>query len=137
MAVVSEKLSSQFGGDITSDLVWGKLRTMFDLTAVDDREEVIPFTLEEREFSLPRRDFNNLIVEKQKEINKDKSSGKSLKTISRVSQDMGSDSASKKEKETPKQVKVESKMEAKEELVNTKAAPAKRHVTRSTPNNTP
>merc|ERR1712133_216897 len=111
MAVVSEKLSSQFGGDITSDLVWGKLRTMFDLTAVDDREEVIPFTLEEREFSLPRRDFNNLIVEKQKEINKDKSAGKSSK--------------------------VESKMEAKEELVNTKAAPAKRHVTRSTPNNTP
>ena len=70
MAVVSEKLSSQFGGDITSDIIWGKLRTMFDLTAVDDREEVIPFTLEEREFSLPRRDFNNLIVEKQKEINK-------------------------------------------------------------------
>ena len=51
---------------------------------------------------------------------------------------MGSDSAAKKEKETPKQqVKVESKIEAKEELVNTKAAPAKRHVTRSTPNNTP
>ena len=70
MAVVSEKLSGQFGGDITSDIIWGKLRTMFDLTAVDDREEVIPFTIEEREFSLPRRDFNNLIVEKQKEINK-------------------------------------------------------------------
>ena len=68
MAVVSEKLSGQFGGDITSDIIWGKLRTMFHLTAVDDREEVIPFTLEEREFCLPRRDFNSLIVEKQKEI---------------------------------------------------------------------
>ena len=70
MAVVSEKLSVGFGSEVTSDVIWSKLRTMFDLTAVDDREEVIPFTLEEREFSLPRRDFNNLIVEKQKEINK-------------------------------------------------------------------
>merc|ERR1719450_1566074 len=138
MAVVSEKLSGQFGGDITSDIIWGKLRTMFDLTAVDDREEVIPFTIEEREFSLPRRDFHNLIVEKQKEINKDKSAGKSNKLVSRVAPDMGSDAGAKKEKEIPKQqVKVESKMEAKEELINTKSAPAKRHVTRSTPNNTP
>merc|ERR1719270_1345414 len=105
MAVVSEKLSGQFGGDITSDIIWGKLRTMFDLTAVDDREEVIPFTIEEREFSLPRRDFNNLIVEKQKEINKDKSAGKSNKLVSRVAPDMGSDAGAKKEKEKeiPKQ----------------------------------
>merc|ERR1719342_466848 len=116
MAVVSEKLSGQFGGDITSDIIWGKLRTMFDLTAVDDREEVIPFTIEEREFSLPRRDFNNLIVEKQKEINKDKSAGKSNKLVSRVAPDMGSDAGAKKEKEIPKQqVKVEYKMEAKKE----------------------
>ena len=70
MAVVSEKLCSQFGPDICSDVIWSKLRTMFDLTAVDDREEVIPFTLEEKEFSLPRRDFNNLITEKQNQINK-------------------------------------------------------------------
>ena len=70
MAVVSEKLCSQFGPDVCSDVIWGKLRTMFDLTAVDDREEVIPFTLEEKEFSLPRRDFNNLITEKQNQINK-------------------------------------------------------------------
>ena len=70
MAVVSEKLSGQFGGEINSDMIWSKLRTMFDLTAVDDREEVIPFNLEEKEFSLPRRDFSSLIVEKQREINK-------------------------------------------------------------------
>ena len=70
MAVVSEKLSGQFGGEINSDMIWSKLRTTFDLTAVDDREEVIPFNLEEKEFSLPRRDFSSLIVEKQREINK-------------------------------------------------------------------
>ena len=70
MAVVSDKLSGQFGGEISSDMIWSKLRTMFDLTAVDDREEVIPFNLEEKEFSLPRRDFSSLIDEKQKEINK-------------------------------------------------------------------
>ena len=69
MALVSDKLSSQFDSEqITSDEIWSKLRMMFDLSAVDDREEVIPFTLEEREFSLPRRDFSSLIVEKQKDI---------------------------------------------------------------------
>ena len=55
---------------MSSEVIWTKLKTMFDLTAVDDREEVIPFILEEREFSLPRRDFSSLIVEKQREINK-------------------------------------------------------------------
>ena len=70
MAVVSEKLSSQFGSEMTSDVIWAKLRTMFDLSACDDREEVIPFTLEEKEFALPRKDFVSLIIEKKKEINK-------------------------------------------------------------------
>ena len=70
MAVVSEKLSGQFGSEMTSDVIWGKLRTMFDLSAVDDREEAIPFTLEEREFALPRKDFISLINDKQKEINR-------------------------------------------------------------------
>ena len=55
---------------MSSEVIWTKLKTMFDLTAVDDREEVIPFTLEEREFSMPSRDFSSLIVEKQREINK-------------------------------------------------------------------
>ena len=69
MALVSEKLSSQLTTEqISSDEIWCKLKSMFDLSAVDDREEVIPFTLEEREFCLPKRDFNSLIVEKQKEI---------------------------------------------------------------------
>ena len=70
MAVVSERLSGQFGSEMTSDVIWGKLRTMFDLSAVDDREEAIPFTLEEREFALPRKDFISLINDKQKEINR-------------------------------------------------------------------
>ena len=69
MALVSDKLCSQFDSEqITSEEIWSKLRLMFDLSAVDEREEVVPFTLEEREFSLPRRDFNSLIVEKQKDI---------------------------------------------------------------------
>ena len=69
MALVSEKLCSQLSTDqISSEEIWCKLKSMFDLNAVDDREEVIPFTLEEREFCLPKRDFNSLIVEKQKEI---------------------------------------------------------------------
>ena len=71
MALVSEKLCSQLSTDqISSEEIWCKLRSMFDLSAVDDREEVIPFTLEEKEFALPRKDFVSLIIEKQKEINK-------------------------------------------------------------------
>jgi len=148
MAVVSEKLGSEFGSDVTSDAIWNKLKTMFDLTAVDDREEVIPFPLEEKEFCLPRRDFNTLIVDKLKEINKDKTAGKSSKSVNRVSQDMGSDtSALKKEKDTPKVVvktdssknlvKSDVKPESKEESGSGSKAPTKRHATRSTPSNTP
>ena len=70
MAVVSEKLSVGFESEVTSDVIWSKLRTMFGLTAVDDREEVIPFPLDQREFALPRKDFNSLIADKQKDINK-------------------------------------------------------------------
>ena len=92
MALVSEKLSSQLGQDITSEAIWAKLRTMFDLAAVDDREEVIPFPLEEKEFSLPRRDYSSLITEKQKDIMKDRALGKSNKGgLSRMTTDMGSD----------------------------------------------
>jgi len=63
MAIVMEELGASLGEDcqVTSEDVWAKLRTMYDLAAVDDREEVIPFPLEAREFALPRRDFANII----------------------------------------------------------------------------
>jgi len=98
MAVAVEALANTLDEDrqVTGEDIWAKLRTMYDLAAVDDREEVIPFPLEEREFSLPRRDFSSLINEKQKEILRDrkevaKREGKS--GIVRMGQDMGPEGA--------------------------------------------
>ena len=50
MAIVSELLCEELGPEVTSQAVWAKLRTMFDLTAVDDREDVIPFPLGKKIF---------------------------------------------------------------------------------------
>merc|ERR1712126_81013 len=78
MAIVVEELVSQLtqaDRQVTSDDVWAKLRTMYDLAAVDDREERIPFPLDEREFCLPRRDFSILISDKQREIARDRKEG--------------------------------------------------------------
>jgi len=66
MVIIQDKLSSLIPG-ITCQHIWSKLRTMYDLAAVDDREEHIPFTLEKREFSLPRREFSGIMKEVQKE----------------------------------------------------------------------
>ena len=92
MALVTEKLASQLGPRITSEVIWAKLRTMFDLAAVDDREEVIPFPLEEKEFCFPRKEYGGLIADKQKEILNDRAMGRSNKGgVARVATDMGSE----------------------------------------------
>merc|ERR1719334_2926190 len=97
MAIVVEELVSQLtqaDRQVTSDDVWAKLRTMYDLAAVDDREERIPFPLDEREFSLPRRDFALLVADKQREILKDRKEGRAVAVgkgqgVIRMGQDMG------------------------------------------------
>jgi len=66
MVIIQDKLSRLIPG-ITCQHIWSKLRTMYDLAAVDDREEHIPFTLEKKEFSLPKREFNGIMKEVQKE----------------------------------------------------------------------
>jgi len=66
MVIIQDKLSQLIPG-ITCQHIWSKLRTMYDLAAVDDREEHIPFNLEKKEFSLPRREFSGIMRELQKE----------------------------------------------------------------------
>merc|ERR1712013_305832 len=157
MAVAVEALANTLDEDrqVTGDDIWAKLRTMYDLAAVDDREEVIPFPLEEREFSLPRRDFSSLINEKQKEILRDrkevaKREGKS--GIVRMGQDMGPEGAMRraqqentkvvragdkegKEKDQQNQQQMAKTKELEEtmEESKSKAGGLKRHATRSTP----
>jgi len=156
MAVAVEALANTLDEDrqVTGEDIWAKLRTMYDLAAVDDREEVIPFPLEEREFSLPRRDFSSLINEKQKEILRDrkevaKREGKS--GIVRMGQDMGPEGAMRraqqentkvvragdkegKEKDQQNQQMAKTKeLEETMEESKSKAGGLKRHATRSTP----
>eukprot|EP00090_Calanus_glacialis_P027367 TRINITY_DN43116_c0_g1_i1.p1 TRINITY_DN43116_c0_g1~~TRINITY_DN43116_c0_g1_i1.p1 ORF type:complete len:190 (-),score=60.48 TRINITY_DN43116_c0_g1_i1:81-650(-) len=138
MALVAEKLATQLGPDITSEAIWSKLRTMFDLAAVDDREEVIPFPLEEKEFSFPRRDYGSLVADKQKEIINDRALGRGTKGgVSRVSADMGSEQSRRNvvlrdKSETPKTSKVSDQKSEDQNKSFTK-----RHTTRSTPLSTP
>ena len=152
MAVVVEALANTLEHEekqVTGEDIWAKLRTMYDLAAVDDREEVIPFPLEEREFSLPRREFSSLISEKQKEIQRDRKEvvrrdGKS--GVVRMSQDMGPEGAPRRALESSKVVRVGDKDgkrgEEKEQAGKReedaledrgKLGGIKRHATRSTP----
>ena len=46
VAIVSESLSQDLGRPVLACSIWKKLREMFDLKAVEDREETLPFSLE-------------------------------------------------------------------------------------------
>jgi hypothetical protein len=46
VGLVSERLTEQLGRPVLAGSIWKKLRTMFDLAAVDDREEAIPFPID-------------------------------------------------------------------------------------------
>ena len=46
VGLVSERLTEQLGKPVLAGSIWKKLRTMFDLAAVDDREEAIPFPID-------------------------------------------------------------------------------------------
>ena len=153
MAVVVEALANTLDEEkqVTGEDIWAKLRTMYDLAAVDDREEVIPFPLEEREFSLPRREFSSLISEKQKEIQRDrKEAVRRDGKVVRMSQDMGpADGALRRTQESGKVVRVGGDKDGKRgegekeqhgkreedqlEENRGKVGGLKRHATRSTP----
>lgn len=72
VALTAEHLSEELGRPVPSAAIWQRLRSMYDLKAVDDIEENIPFSLEIKDFTLPRQDFETLILEKQREWRHDK-----------------------------------------------------------------
>jgi len=67
VALVSEALSQELGRPVLACSIWKKLREMFDLKAVEDREESLPFSLEVKDFRLPRKDFEILIFERSRD----------------------------------------------------------------------
>jgi len=73
VALAAEQLAEQLGRPVHASAIWQKLSCMYDLKAVDDIEDTIPFSLEIKEFSLPRQDFETLILERQREWRHDKS----------------------------------------------------------------
>eukprot|EP00088_Acartia_fossae_P035597 TRINITY_DN3671_c0_g1_i2.p1 TRINITY_DN3671_c0_g1~~TRINITY_DN3671_c0_g1_i2.p1 ORF type:complete len:285 (-),score=100.54 TRINITY_DN3671_c0_g1_i2:737-1591(-) len=72
VALAAELISDQIGVTVQASAIWKKLQTMFHLKAVDDIEESIPFSLEIQDFSLPRQDFETLILERQRDWRHDK-----------------------------------------------------------------
>jgi len=67
VALVADRLTDQLGKSVLASAIWKKLKSMFDLRAVEDREESIPFSLEAREFCLPRREFESLLLDRRRE----------------------------------------------------------------------
>ncbi|XP_013117779.1 MRG/MORF4L-binding protein [Stomoxys calcitrans] len=60
MACIAERLSSSLNRDFTTESIWGHLRTLYNLEALDDLEP-LPFPNEEKEFSLPEAEFSSLL----------------------------------------------------------------------------
>ena len=54
MACIVERLSKALNREISSDIVWSHLQTMYNLKALDEMES-LPFSNEE--FSLPESEF--------------------------------------------------------------------------------
>ena len=50
VALVSDLLTEELGKEVLPCSIWKKLKSMFDLRAVEDREEKIPFSLEVDKF---------------------------------------------------------------------------------------
>ena len=46
VALVAEKLSEQLGKPVYASAIWKKLESLYNLSAVEDREEAIPFSLQ-------------------------------------------------------------------------------------------
>ena len=46
VALVSDRLTEELGKEVLPSSIWKKLKSMFDLRAVEDREDKIPFSLE-------------------------------------------------------------------------------------------
>jgi len=67
VALVADKLSEQLGKPVFASAIWKKLETLYNLNTVEDREEAIPFSLERKEFCLPRREFESLLLDRRRE----------------------------------------------------------------------
>lgn len=67
MACICDRLSKALNRDISTDIIWSHLRSMYNLKALDELEK-LPFPNKVEDFALPETEFSALIVKKKNEI---------------------------------------------------------------------
>ncbi|XP_055627179.1 MRG/MORF4L-binding protein [Toxorhynchites rutilus septentrionalis] len=107
IACIVERLSKALNREISSDSVWSHLRTMYNLKALDEQEQ-LPFPNEEIDFDLPEAEFPSILkrksVEEQsadegrKSESKTESAAKTVKDRDHTEKDKQSDRDSKDSK---------------------------------------
>uniref|UniRef100_G3MPR3 MRG-binding protein n=1 Tax=Amblyomma maculatum TaxID=34609 RepID=G3MPR3_AMBMU len=71
MACIQEKFSASLNKEVSSQVIWDHLDTMYDMAALHE-SEILPFPNNECEFSLPERDFGDLLAKKSEKTPTDK-----------------------------------------------------------------
>lgn len=67
MACICDRLSKALNRDISTDLIWSHLKSMYNLKALDDLEK-LPFPNKTEDFTLPETEFSALITKKKSEV---------------------------------------------------------------------
>ncbi|XP_049516517.1 uncharacterized protein LOC119445310 [Dermacentor silvarum] len=75
MACIHEKFSASLNKDISSQIIWDRLDTLYDMAALHE-SEILPFPNPEIEFVLPDNDFGDLLSKRKEKSSVDKESSK-------------------------------------------------------------
>ncbi|KAK7025483.1 hypothetical protein SK128_011679 [Halocaridina rubra] len=115
MMFIHDKLSTSLNCELSSQTIWKKLETLYDLSALDESDK-LPFPNDENDFNLPDGEFSDLLDEKSKvELKEDEKEGR------------GRGRPPKKEKERPDEGSRPDRIrEIKDEDEDTPRRPGKR-----------
>ncbi|XP_037791098.1 MRG/MORF4L-binding protein-like [Penaeus monodon] len=70
MMIIHDKLSSSLNCELSTQTIWKKLETLYDLAALDESDK-LPFPNDENDFSLPDIEFSDLLDERVKPDDKE------------------------------------------------------------------
>ncbi|XP_055538573.1 MRG/MORF4L-binding protein [Wyeomyia smithii] len=120
---IMDRLSKALNREISSETIWSHLRTMYNLKALDDLEQ-LPFPNEESDFCLPETDFSSIMKRKSIEETSAEDTKKSDPTP-KISKDK-EQSDKEKDKLTDKEKDSKSAKNKPEIVDNTPKRPQKR-----------
>lgn len=63
IACITERLAKALNRDVTSDMVWAHLKTMYNLKVLEEQEQ-LALPNEESDFSLPETEFSSVMKRK-------------------------------------------------------------------------